>query len=104
MHGTLSQSGLPPLASGKLNPQAKIAAEEASDYSGVKQAVNNRPNRLPTDFNLNIAESQGSIDFDISDSKNTFLGQYTMNSNLGHEKPVQRRSTYVEMMKKKIDE
>jgi hypothetical protein len=75
----------------------------------VKQPANSRPNRLPTDFNLNIAESQGSLDFDISDSKNTFLGQFTMTNNTTaninpHEKPVQRRSTYVEMMKKKIDE
>jgi hypothetical protein len=73
----------------------------------VKQPANARPNRLPTDFNLNIAESQGSLDFDISDSKNTFLGQFTMTNNTTtapHEKPVQRRSTYVEMMKKKIDE
>lgn len=54
--------------------QAKIAIEDASDNSGVKQPVNTRTNRLPTDFNLNIAESQGSLDFDISDSKNTFLG------------------------------
>ena len=107
MHGTLSQSGLPPLASGKFNAQTKIAIEDASDHSGVKQPANARPNRLPTDFNLNIAESQGSLDFDISDSKNTFLGQFTMTNNTttaAHDQPVQRRSTYVEMMKKKIDE
>ena len=67
---------------------------------------------MPTDFNLNIAESQGSLDFDISDSKNTFAHQYTVNNSASglriDDKPngggVQRRSTYVEMMKKKMDE
>ena len=65
---------------------------------------------MPTDFNLNIAESQGSIDFDISDSKGaTFMHQFTNVSGMRgtmDDKPtgLQRRSTYVEMMKKKMDE
>lgn len=75
LQGTLSQSGLPPLASGKFNTQAKIVIEDTTSDNGlVKQPPlqQARTNRLPTDFNLNIAESANSIDFDISDSK-TFV-------------------------------
>jgi hypothetical protein len=59
---------------------------------------------------LNIAESQGSIDFDISHSHGTLASQMTMQQNAGsglrvnEDSRPQRRSTYVEMMKKKIDE
>lgn len=57
--GTLSQSGLPPLG-GKLG-QPKMSADEGIGRGGR--------GLLPQDFNLNIADSQISIDFDISDSK-----------------------------------
>lgn len=101
------------MASGKFNTVNKIAIEEVSESSATKQQPASRTNRMPTDFNLNIAESQGSIDFDISDSKNTFLHQFTAKDATGgglrvgsiEDKPtMQRRSTYVELMKKKMDE
>ena len=103
------------MASGKFNTVNKIAIEEVSESSATKQQPASRTNRMPTDFNLNIAESQGSIDFDISDSKNTFLHQFTAKDATGggllrvtgsiEDKPtIQRRSTYVEHMKKKMDE
>ena len=77
--GTLSQSGLPPLASGKFDTQTKIitVVEDSTSDNGPGGKPNSKPNRLPTDFNLNIAESANSIDFDISDSHRggTFVSQ-----------------------------
>jgi hypothetical protein len=108
LQGTLSQSGLPPLASGKFNTQTKIVVEDTtSDNGGVKQS---KTNRLPTDFNLNIAESANSIDFDISDSHRgaTFVSQNSlpMGQNLSSgvkEGSVGRRNTY-NPLKKRLDD
>jgi hypothetical protein len=73
------------LATGKFNSASaaanKIIVEDASQDSGTnqsKQPSQGRTNKLPQDFNLNMAESQISIDFDISDSKNNFLTQFSM--------------------------
>jgi len=65
------------LASGKFNTQTKIVVEDTTSDNGGKGIQHSRTNRLPTDFNLNIAESANSIDFDISDSHRggTFVSQ-----------------------------
>ena len=57
---------MPPLASGKFNTLTKINPG-LSEEPGLKQQ---RTTPMPSDFNVNIAES--SIDFDISESKATF--------------------------------
>ncbi len=117
--GTLSQSGLPPLASGKFNTQNKIVVDDTTSDNGIKgnpsapPLQQSRTNRLPTDFNLNIAESANSIDFDVSDSKGNFLSQMSLQTAGGHNQsnakiemvPGQRRSTYIDNLnKKRLDE
>ena len=57
---------MPPLASGKFNTLTKINPG-FSEEAGLKPQ---RTTPMPSDFNVNIAES--SIDFDISESKATF--------------------------------
>ena len=70
--GTLSQSGLPPLASGKFNSVTKIGNIQGSAVTNGDETKTAKTNPLPSDFNVNIADSQMSIDFDISESKGTF--------------------------------
>ena len=68
-----SASMLPPLASG---------ARPAPDMSGTNQYVaRQQSNPKPEDFQINLADSQPSLDFDISGSVGAGLGSRLGKSN-----------------------
>ena len=84
------------MASGKFNSVSKFGSAAPPTIEELN-LIKNRSNLLPQDFNLNIAESQLSIDFDISESKGNYATQNSMplNHSKGDLHP-QRRSTLVD--------
>eukprot|EP00347_Sterkiella_histriomuscorum_P016804 403351791 len=104
VQGTLSQSGLPPLRSGKVNKSQTIHST-GHQNEDIQTQIPKKMSLLPSDFNL--LESQASIDFDISESKGNIPLFNSGGIITNQQQPIytQKKSSVIEtLMRKKIDE